>query len=59
MGGCSDQEGQIKKARKQMKKAKKITKKARKEMKKVKKKEKGSNTKVDRQDAPPPSPFSS
>jgi hypothetical protein len=42
-----------------MKKAKKITKKARKEMKKVKKKEKGSNTKVDRQDAPPPSPFSS
>jgi hypothetical protein len=48
-----------KKAEKQIKKAKKMMKKARKEMKKVKKKEKGSNTKVDRQDAPPPSTFSS
>ena len=38
--------------RKEMKKAKK-------EMKKLKKKEKGSSTKVDRQDAPPTSPFSS
>jgi hypothetical protein len=40
------------------KKAKKMMKKAKKEMKKLKKKEKGS-TKVDRQDVPPPSPFSS
>jgi hypothetical protein len=48
-----------KKARKLMKKAKKMMKKAKKEMKKLKKKEKGSNPKVDRQDAPPTSPFSS
>ena len=47
-----------KKAKKLIKKAKKMMKKAKKEMKKAKKKEKGSNTKVDRQDAPPPSPFS-
>jgi len=47
-----------KKAKKLMKKAKKMMKKAKKEMKKLKKKERGSNTKVDRQDAPPPSPFS-
>ena len=33
-------------------------KKAKKKMKKAKKKEEGSNTKVDRQDALPPSPFS-
>jgi hypothetical protein len=48
-----------KKARKLMKKAKKMMKKAKKEMKKLKKKGKGSNPKVDRQDAPPTSPFSS
>jgi hypothetical protein len=47
-----------KKAKKLMKKAKKMMKKAKKEMKKLKKKERGSNTKVDRQDAPPDSPFS-
>jgi hypothetical protein len=46
------------KAKKLMKKAKKMMKKAKKEMKKLKK-EKGSNAKVDRQDAPPTSPFSS
>jgi hypothetical protein len=48
-----------KKANKLIKKAKKMMKKAKKEMKKLKKKEKASNTKVDRQDAPPTSPFSS
>ena len=48
-----------KKAKKLMKKARKMMKKAKKEMKKLKKKGKGSNTKVDRQDAPPTSPFSS
>jgi hypothetical protein len=48
-----------KKAKKLFKKAKKMMKKAKKEMKKLRKKEKGLNTKVDRQDAPPTSPFSS
>jgi len=48
-----------KQAKKLIKKAKKMMKKAKKEMKKMKKKEKGSNTKVDRQDVPPTSPFSS
>ena len=48
-----------KKAKKLIKKARKMMKKAKKEMKKLKKKEKGSNTEVDRQDAPPTSPFSS
>lgn len=51
--------GKSKKAKKLIKRAKKMMKKAKKEMKKLKKKEKGSNTKVDRQDAPPTSPFSS
>jgi cellobiose-specific phosphotransferase system component IIA len=48
-----------KKAKKLIKKAKKMMKKAKKEIKKLKEKEKASNTKVDRQDAPPTSPFSS
>jgi hypothetical protein len=48
-----------KKAKKLIKKARKMMKKAKKEMKKLKKKKKGSNDKVDRQDAPPTSPFSS
>jgi hypothetical protein len=48
-----------KKAKKLIKKARKMMKKAKKEMKKLKKKEKGSKPKVDRQDAPPTSPFSS
>ena len=47
-----------KKAKKLIKKAKKMMKKAKKEMRKLKKKENGSNSKVDRRDAPPPSPFS-
>ena len=41
------------------KKAKKLMKRAKKEMKKLKKREGGSNTEVDRRDAPPASPFSS
>ena len=57
-----------KKAKKLVKKAKKLMKEAKKEAKKVKKKEKKeekkegkkeSNTKVDREDTPPTSPFSS
>jgi ABC-type transport system involved in Fe-S cluster assembly fused permease/ATPase subunit len=48
----------VAKIKKLIKKAKKMMKKEKKEMKKVKKKEKGSDTKVDREDAPPPSPFS-
>ena len=48
----------LKKVTKLIKKAKKTMKKEKKEMKKVKKKEKGSDTKVDREDAPPPSSFS-
>ena len=51
--------GKSKKAKKLIKRAKKMMKKAKKEMKKLKKKEEGSNTKVDRRDAPPTSPFSS
>jgi hypothetical protein len=48
----------LKKVKKLIKKAKKTMKKEKKEMRKLKHKEKGSNTKVDRQDAPPTSPFS-
>jgi len=50
-----------KKAKKLIKKEKKLRKelkKVEKKLRKMKKKEKGSNTKVDRRDAPLPPPFS-
>jgi predicted ATP-grasp superfamily ATP-dependent carboligase len=47
-----------KKTKKLIKKAKKLRKELKKVEKKLKKKKKGSNTEVDRRDAPLPPPFS-